>query len=301
MNYPQGGFNGGGGFAPKPREIQTGEHELRPEAEAVFVGRQMLTQFSQPGNQVPQGMFQAGAQQVPVAYAVAVISLQIGFPHDHPNAPEIAMFNTKHKSNDAFIKWKAGEVIPWEKDSAYRYIPGYTRYVANEKGEIKNAYNGTTVTKDFTSDWIKLVKDGKGVKPTGVDKAMLTMLAWGKLPEDFIDYGFGVYSYKLSINETKDGLVFKKLPIVSARSNIDGSITKARNIHEFIRNNMTMKNFAALKEAQESAKIMGPDDVISAGEYSVRCGDHSDPISFGPAPGSQQSEPVSSHEMDVSF
>lgn len=280
-------FPGGQNFTPKPREILTGQHELRAVAEAVFVNKQMLSQYAQHGDQLPQGMFQAGANQVPVPYACAVICLQFGIPHDHPQCPEIAMFNTRHKANDAYIKWKAGEVISWETDDTFHYIPGYTRYVVNQAGTIKNAANGETVTENFVGDWIKLVKDGRAPRVSGIDKAMLTMLAWAKLPEDFIDYGFGVFSYELAMNEERTGLVFKKLPAVSARSNIDGTISKARNVHEFIRNSMTMKNFNALKEAQEAARKMKPGDMIVAGEFTVTTGDVSDPIAFGPAPGAQ--------------
>ena len=293
MSY--GGQQGGGRFQPKPRPVLEPEHELRPVAEAVIREKAKLRDHASIGDTVSTENIIVEGTSVPVPYAALVISHQLGIPHDHPNLPPMVKHKTTYQANEYALLYASAGDIKWEKDETFKYIPGYTRYVINKDGHIKNAYNGQTVTPNIYSGFTKLVPDGRANRVTGVDGLTIKALCQLPLPSDFIDFGFRSYSHRLDVNPEKQAIEWMPLPMVSARSNVDGAIHKFKNVHQMIRNNL--KDFNQMVEANKAARNLTDSNVIIAGEYSVKCGDINDISQFGPA----NAGPADSSSQDIPF
>lgn len=288
---------GRGNFQPKPRPVLPTEHELRPIAENVFKDRSKMKDYATIGGQPSTESVVIEGTSVPVPYAALVLSHQLGIPHDHPDMPPIVKFKSAHKANDYYLGYGARSVIKWEKDPTYRYIPCYTRYVINDEGTILNAYNGSEVERNVFNGFAKLVADGRSNTLSGVDGLKLSALCKMTLPEKFADFGFRVYSHAL-LPADAENIRWMPLPAISARSNIEGGITKWANVHELVR--CMVRDFNQMIEANKAIRGWSGKGSIICGTYSVLQGDHNDVSAFGPVGGEAQAQD-NSFDNDVSF
>ena len=268
---------------PKPRPVLPAEHELRQSAELIIANKAELRPHAIPGGTPSSNMISIAGRNIPVAVAALVVNRQLGIPDDHPSLPPVIKLNTGHKDNNYSVAWgKMSGPIAWETDETFRYIPCFSRYVVNAEGTIKNAANGSVVVESAFETYFKLVPDGPSNTLSNANGEMIRVLAFTKLPEDFFDYGFRKYSHRIGVDPENAGKMgWEPLPIVSFRSNVDGSINTQRNIHEFME--ATISKFDERRDARPLLRDLSRTNAIRVGAFSVLMGEQSDPMAFGSA------------------
>jgi len=267
-----------GGQAPKPRPQFSPEHEINPLVEQIIANKQLLANYRVPGDNALDQMMDVGGTQVPVYYATLAVTHQLGIPYDHPNFPAVIKHRTMFPSYEHSVLWGSKTSYPWVKDSSFWHIPGFSRYVINKDGDIKNANSGAAVADGVFSSYAKLVPDGRGTNDIGVNGSDLLALSQIKIPEHFVDYGFRKYSHKLGPSENNDSLIWVPQSPVSAMG-IDGTIRHCHNIHQFITN--YIKDLNQKMAGDREVRSWQKGKVIQIGEYSVLEGKHDDPSAFG--------------------
>lgn len=184
--------------APRPRDIIEGDdHACDPIIQAAYDNRTMLSEYRVFGDLLANDTItfdQHGSHwTVPVYKFALMADLQLGIPHDHPAYPQVFKLDTRFKSSQHYVKYSTP--IRWRKDDKFVHIPCYTRYVMNAAGQIRNAFSGAEIKPGMWG--YSLVRDQGKNKVSNVALSTLKMLALRKLPEDFIDYGYGLYSHQL--------------------------------------------------------------------------------------------------------
>lgn len=212
-------YNGGGNFrGPAPRPILDEIHQLNPVAEACAqMENAAFKHMKQPGDNISNNTFMAQHNGISATMieprAILAKRMQMGIPHDHECYPVVKRFPARYASDGYYPMWNIA--VRWEHHEDFRYIPGYSRYVCDFQGNVKNAYNGKAITplNGFT---IELVPDGPKNAVRKAPISLLISLTWSKLPEDFICYGFGNFSHELRVNKEAEAVQWvAKTPIVS--------------------------------------------------------------------------------------
>lgn len=289
---------------PKPRPVLPAEHELDPIAESICQNKSILRDHKTVMGNANTNTIIAGGVQVNVAYAAAVASYQLGIPHNHPNLPPFKKFKTLHKDYVHYVCWGAVSEVKWQKDESFKHIPCYSRYVINKQGVIRNAHNGMTLNDNGYSSPTDLVRDGVTNKVYAVYPDVLKQLTLLRLPLTFVDYGFGrQFSHEIGPKKIGEEVAFTwvPLPVISARSNIDGTIHKYSNIYDFTV--CAIKDYMERTPIRKDYENCTEKDAIRAGTYSIMKGEHTDPVAFGsaadaPAAASQEAATVSTTGLD---
>lgn len=219
---------------PAPRPVLPIEHQLDPIVEMAIDSYQSIKPFAAPGNTVPTETVHLAKDgiraSVNAAKAALMLMMQIGIPHDHEMYPKISKFDTEYPANHYYLDWCSRVV--WVHHPDFVHIPGYSRYVIDCDGHVKNAYNGKDI-EPLNAFMHELVPDGKANKLRKASNQTLIMLAWGSLPEDFIDYGFGVYSHLLDFNKLTGKIEWVPKEVIIAKNNNSGTVQEIRDINMF--------------------------------------------------------------------
>lgn len=260
------------GFTPQPRTIQPAEHELNPVAEAVCNDKSQLNNFKMPGDVIPNMAVSYAGQQLTIGLAGAMASMQLGIPHDHPNMPPIMKHNTRYKAGEYYIAWgKANGRVKWLQDESFWYVPGFSRYVINDQGVLRNGHNGTTVSQNiYNGEKLPLIADGKSQKPFPVRLSLFTAMAYSKLPEDFVDFTFGSTSHYNNLTLPNGNTAWQPIVPVTALSLVDQTLSHFKSTHEFLIN--CIKEFDTLKVARPEIRKLRFGSVLPVGEYAICLG-----------------------------
>lgn len=253
---------------PKPRDVITDPgYEMEPIVEIAIKQRSLISQFSQFGDAVDNNIvsFDEHGQHfnVPVSKFALIVNLQCGIPHDHPDFPVVKKLDTRFKSNNYYMQFP--KPVVWLKHDDYRHIPGFTRFVMNKDGKVRNAYCGTEIVP---SSWgmYKLVRDQASNKTINVDLNTLRMLAFTKLPDDFIDFGFGARSHELEFNKGKIEWVHRKSVVVKNMK--DGSVGTYPSALHFAK--MNVKDFDAARKISFLKHSDLFNQLVTVNEYQIR-------------------------------
>lgn len=260
------------------RNAVGGDHQIDPVFEAIISQSDKLMGFNVSGNALPMEMVSFttpdGQGVVIEAYkALMVLNSTFCVPFDSPAYPEIIKLDTVAERGLYYAAYKSR--IFWKHSDEYWHIPGYTRYVVNKHGHVKNAYNGLDIKPN---EWGKyaLFADMPGVleqKPpfAGVELRQIQMLAFRPLPSDFVDYGFGNYSHTISYNNEQQVINWVARPEVVVRDGM-GNVENGRNLTEFgikFLNNKMIKEF---RQVKESELYFGS---VNHGQFTVKLKDDS--------------------------
>lgn len=263
-----------GAFTPKPRVIQEPAHELNPVAEAVNTDKSQLNNFKTPGDTVPNMLVNYAGQQLTVGVAGAMATMQIGVPHDHPKFPPIKKVNARFKSGEYFPAWGLVQGrIEWLQDPTFHYIPGFSRYVINQQGEIRNGHNGTVITTNlYNGQPLKLIADGKSQVPFNARLGVLTAMAYSTLPEDFTDFTFGALSHYSNMTTPDGKTAWSPVQPVTVLSLVDQTLSHFKSSHEFLASCIAPKDYEEARNIRNAIRAMKWDAVIPAGEYMLARG-----------------------------
>lgn len=260
------------GFTPQPRTVQPAEHELNPVAEAVCNDKSQLNNFKMPGDVIPNMAVSYAGQQLTIGLAGAMASMQLGIPHDHPNMPPIMKHNTRYKAGEYYIAWgKANGRVKWLQDESFWYVPGFSRYVINDQGVLRNGHTGAVVSQNiYESEKLPLIADGKSQKPFPVRLGLFTAMAYSKLPEDFVDFTFGSTSHYNNLTLPNGNTAWQPVVPVTALSLVDQTLSHFKSSHEFLI--QCIKEFDTLKLARPAIRKLRFGEVAPIGEYVVALG-----------------------------
>lgn len=251
---------------PAPRPVLDKIHELDPVAESIIAVKQNLNNFKTIGPNAAQGTVPAGGVNIDASKAIVMALKQIGIPHDHPNFPPIMKLPTAFQSNEYVVLWGAAGKVKWTKDDSFWHIPGYSRYVINATGQIKNAFNGMVVNENGFAGSTELVCDGPLNSVSWTNANQLKMLTLAKLPDDFKDYGFRNYNYEMAFKD--DAIRWVKKTEVIAKSTVDGLERTIANITEFI--DCYVKDFQEKGSVRKQIKEFSHANPIRTQEFVVR-------------------------------
>ena len=259
--------------APRPVAprlvIETPGHETEPVIEAALENRPNMAPFRQFGDVLSNETinFDKHGQHytIPVYKFALMVDLQLGIPHDHPAFPSVKKLDTRFKSGYHYLEYKAP--IRWMKDDNYVHIPTYTRYVINKKGTVRNAYSGLEVAP---GRWgYELVRDQSKNKQSNVDLKTLKMLSFTKLPEGFIDYGYGIYSHVLDFAEGSIEWVPRKRVVVKDMQT--GQTDEHLSAVHFAKT--VVKDFELSGKVVFTPEIDFSKGLVTVGNYSIRHAD----------------------------
>ncbi|QAX96098.1 hypothetical protein [Vibrio phage vB_VmeM-Yong XC32] len=312
MNY--GGGWGGQKRQPKPREHHGPEHELNPRFESILkMDRNIPKNFRYPGEQPSNDtiLFDGDTERKSIDIPKASMILrQAGIPVSHPHYPMIKKFNSEYQASDYYFVFASP--IPWEHDENFRYIPGYTRYVIDRYGRVLNAYNKMPVTPESDTMY-KLVADGPAFAnaPWWAKKEMLQALAWGPLPENFIDFGGGIFSHELKFDKETGTITWVPREAVKVRNSETGQQKLYNNFPEFLVCAVEYKFGDDTQKRLAKHQRKPLEDMVSEGPWQVKSAAEADmpelpeaggAVSESPNPTAEPTyeEPASSDE-EVSF
>lgn len=267
-----GSNSGGRGIQIQPRPALPEEHQLNPRFEAILrQSRSLEKRYRTYGEQLSNDnvVFPTDPERQPIPVPQAAMILQqSGIPLNHPQYPIVKKFNSRNEDWRHYFVFT--QPIPWEKDEKFRYIPGYTRYVISEDGFVRNAFNGKLV--EGTKYMYELVRDGgaspSANEPRRINKTTLIMLAWGKLPENFIDYGFGNYSHRLDYDKATNVVDFVPLQEVFIKE--DGAVRKYSNMLEYIECEVPKREQEAIRELRGLTYNPIGEGIIRVGPLEIK-------------------------------
>lgn len=255
------------------RQPVGGEHQIDPVFEAIISQSDKLLPFNVSGNSLSHDIVSfdlPGGDRLSIeAYkAMMVTNMTFCVPFDNPAYPEIMKLNTQADRAFHFAAYRAR--IFWKHSGDFWHIPGFTRYVINKHGHIKNAYNGMDIKPNNWGQYA-LFNDMVGVfenKPPfpNIDINRLKMLSFKLLPSDFVDYGFGTYNYELGYSVESKTIDWVKRPQVVIRDGM-GNVEEAANLTEFGIVYLNSKSMKELREIKEASLYSGNQ---SAGQFTVK-------------------------------
>lgn len=295
-------------WKPKPameRKPVGGIHAIDPVFEAIIAQRDKVTAFNTSGNVLPSEMISfttPDGQGVTVEAFKAYLVTQLTFcvPFDSPGYPEVKRLDTKAERGVMYPVYRSR--IKWKHSEEYWHVPGYSRYVTNEHGHVKNAYNGLDVMPNEYGRYA-MFADMPGVFENKEPYANVTldtinMLANRPLPSDFIDYGMGKYSHEVRYDKTKKIIDWCKRPEVIVRDGM-GSIEAGQDVTQFGLVYLSNKDIKDLRKVKESELYRG---AVQSGQFTVKLKDDSlvanvTPVAVNNPAAATQPAPAASQPM----
>lgn len=246
------------------------EHAIDPKLLMIINKSEELVSLMSEGSTLATEIIKfsgpSGEVSVEACKAFLVTGLSFAVPFDNPHYPKVGKIDTEVKRNSYYPMYVSR--IFWKHSDQFWHIPGFSRYVIDKFGNVKNAYNGLDIKPN---DWgsLVLVPDMAGDynKPRAVQPSLLKALAFKQLPTDFKDYGFGNYNYELEYsNETKT-IDWVKRPTVIVQD-MGGQVSEADNVTEFaIRFLKGKMRGEFIKSAKESRLRYGP---VDGGSFTAK-------------------------------
>lgn len=306
-------WQGGGRRGPAPRTVQSEEHALHPAIEAcVLMENAAFKHLKYPGDNISTNVMQVhnNGKMFSLLDARAALAKRTctGIHPDHNNYPVVKRFNHRYPAIDHYVQWNLPVV--WEHDTSYRYIPGYSRYVINFQGDVKNAYNGKAV-RSPNGYTVEIVPEGPKNDLKKVSLMSLRQLAWSKLPEDFISFGFGSFSHEISIDKETGAISWlPRIPVVTKQGD---NVEKWTSLSEFMqccvedfqdRSSLGESRWKGLRgQTMNVAGYMlkGDGEYLAPNENDIQVNADSAPESSSEAPQSDSVAETGANSDDVEF
>lgn len=272
--------NNRGGYKqqkPKPQlpELEP-QHDLDPVIKAVIQQADRLQPFNQGGDMLPTEMIRFdtldGKGVTMEAYkAMMITNLTFAVPHDNSCYPRVAKLKTVFDRAVLYAAYASR--IFWNQSKDFWHIPGFSRYVINKDGLIKNAFNGIDIKPNQWGSYA-LFCDGfySAPKPRQVTLPTLMLMSQKALPQDFKDFGYMTYNYTIGYKSDIKAIDFVKRPAVQVKAQ-DGSIEEAENAHEFAKIFMNHKQHREFLTALNEDKLYYGSDVVAG--FTVKLKDQS--------------------------
>lgn len=264
---------GGNRFPQKPRGVVSKEHELNMLAETVIENKVFRQDFKYHGREIPDVKVPIAGVNIPVPIACMMVSHQFGFQYDSPYLPACRKLDTGKPDFNYVPVYTTRNA--WPTDESFYHIPGFTRYVCNDEGTIKNAANGMVVYERLFVEptaprSVELVQDGTKNELRFVQTQLLQMLTLKNMPRGFIDYGFGIYSHQLKFNPEVNAITWVELPRLITRSMTDNKERPFLNMEELI---ALAVEFDLRNEVRRDLSRLKEGEVVAVGEFLVAIGE----------------------------
>lgn len=262
---------------PAPtRSKQTIEHEIDPLFEVIMNQSDKLMPFNVSGNALPTEMVRFDTPDgqgltIEAFKAMMVTSMTFCVDFANPNYPEVRKLDTQVDRGTLHAVYKSR--IFWKHSKDFWHIPGFTRYVIDARGNVKNAYNGVDIRPDqwgnykIFSDQLWFIND----KPFGADLKTLMLISQKALPSDFKDYGFRNWSHKVAYSHETKSIDLVKRPAVTIRDG-NGNVLDGENLTEFGILNLKTKDIKDLREIKEENLYTGS---CTGGQFTAKLKDPS--------------------------
>lgn len=178
----------------KPRPILEVEHDDQPIVIAAIRGKDDLRAYGTT-SEISRDTFIFDTDhtrtRLPVPLAALYAHRAFGIPPNHPNMPTIVKVATMRDT--VMYSPVYTEPVPWLKDSNFRHIPGYTRYVSDKFGRVLNAHNSMEIKPQWGN--LKLVPDGTANRIRFISIDKIIHRTWQPLPEGMYFYNNGAESH----------------------------------------------------------------------------------------------------------
>lgn len=254
------------------REVLKGEHECDPNIEAIMGQGDKLQPFNSAGNVLPTEMVRfdtpSGGMAIEAYKAMMIVSNGFCVNLDNPHYPEIKKLKTLENRSVVYADYKAK--IKWKHSEDFWHIPCFTRYVINEKGNIKNAYNGMDIKPNDWGQYMLVADQYQAFnKPLPTDMALLMTLSQKPIPQGFKDYGYRTYSHRLAFNPADQKVDLVPRPEIYVRDG-NGQIEEGLNVTEFAAIYLKNKDVGEFRKVSDEALRLGS---VQVGQYTIKAKD----------------------------
>lgn len=257
------------GGSPAPRPVLPSAHALNPVTEAMIENKRELKTYAVPGDKAVNSTINVRGVVLSVPHAALMVSHQYAITPDTAGAYPIRKLDSQYADNSYAVVY-SGQVKPkWPKDPSFFYVPCYSRYVINKDGCIKNAENGEVVYQNINDEWIlELVPDCPVNRLKKVSTFNFKLVAYGKLPPDFTDYGFGYYSHTFDVDAETGEAKWILEPRISVSNNLTSLKSECANINEFMSGYIS--DFNERKEVRSQIKSLKEGHPVRTKDFTIQ-------------------------------